>query len=331
MKAGIFATGLLAMTACAFAGALGPLAAQTSPSHWPSQRMRMIVPYAAGGTTDFLGRLAADEIARRTGQQVVVENRTGAGGNIGSAAIARSAPDGHTLGMLVNSSLTVNQHLYANMGYDPLKDLIVVAILAEAPQVIVVNKDVPARTLAEFVALAKSRPNGLNYASAGAGSTPHLSALLLQRLTGIQMAHVPYRGAAPAVADLAAGVVQMFSVGAAPVAGLVQAGQLRLLAATTAQRMPQLPDVPTAAEAGVPGYLSTSWFALTAPTGTPVDIVDRLNAMMRAFVAEPETQKRFDQSYLIAWSHAPAQLREIVEKEAAMWGQIVKEAGVKID
>jgi tripartite-type tricarboxylate transporter receptor subunit TctC len=302
-----------------------------SAQSWPGQRVRVIVPYAAGGTTDYLGRLAAEEISRRTGQQVVVENRTGAGGNIGSAAVAKSAPDGLTLGMLVNSSLTVNQHLYANMGYDPLKDLVVAAILGEAPQVIVVNKDLPVKTLAEFIALAKAKPNSLNYASAGAGSTPHLSALLLSRLAGIEMAHVPYRGAAPAVADLTAGVVQMFSVGAAPVASLVEAGQLRLLVATTAQRMPQLPNLPTAAEAGVPGYLSTSWFGIVAPTGTPGDIITRINVMMREFVSQPETKKKFDQAYLIAWTHTPEELRKIVEEEAVMWGKVVKEAGVKID
>lgn len=298
---------------------------------WPSQRIRMIVPYAAGGTTDYLGRLAADEISKKTGQQVVVENRTGAGGNIGSSAVAKSAPDGLTLGMLVNSSLTVNQHLYTNMGYDPLKDLVVAAILAEAPQVVVVPKDLPAKTLAEFVALAKAKPNSINYATAGAGSTNHLSALLLSRLAGIQMAHVPYRGAAPAVADLTSGVVQMFSVGVAPVAGLVEGGQLRLLAATTSQRLPQLPDLPTAAEAGVPGYLSTSWFGIVTPAGTPREIVDRINIMMRELVAQPETKKKFDQAYLIAWNPTPEEARKIVIDEAAMWEKVVKEAGVKVE
>ncbi len=310
---------------------LGSIIGQAQAQSWPSQRVRMIVPYAAGGTTDYLGRLAADEISKRTGQQVIVENRTGAGGNIGSAAVAKSPPDGLVLGMLVNSSLTVNQHLYANMGYDPLKDLIVAAILAEAPQVIVVPKDLPVKTLGEFVALAKAKPNSLNYATAGAGSTNHLSALLLSKLTGITMAHVPYRGAAPAVADLNAGIVQMFSVGAAPVAGLVQAGNLRLLAATTKQRLPQLPDLPTAAEAGVPGYESTSWFGIVAPAGTPREIIDRINTMMRDLVAQPGTRKRFDDAYLIAWSHTPDELRKIVAAEAAMWETVVKEAGVKIE
>lgn len=322
MRKSVFGlTGAMLLAACAGAAAQG----------WPTQRMRMIVPYAAGGTTDYLGRLAADEISKRTGQQVVVENRTGAGGNVGSAAVAKAAPDGLTLGMLVNSSLTVNQHLYSNMGYDPLKDLVVAAILGEAPQVIVVNKDLPAKTLAEFVALAKAKPNSLNYATAGAGSTNHLSALLLSRLAGIQMAHVPYRGAAPAVADLTSGVVQMFSVGVAPVAGLVEAGQLRLLAATTRQRMPQLPDLPTAAEAGVPGYLSTSWFGLVAPAGTPREIIDRLNVMMREAVEQPETKKKFDQAYLIAWKPTPEEARKIVIEESAMWEKVVKDSGVRIE
>ncbi|MDB5570107.1 MAG: extra-cytoplasmic solute receptor protein [Hyphomicrobiales bacterium] len=324
------ALGVLCLAASLTHAAAQP-AAPSPAQTWPSQRVRMIVPYSAGGTTDYLGRLAAEAISRKTGQQVVVENRTGAGGNIGSAAVAKSAPDGLTLGMLVNSSITVNQYLYTNMGYDPLADLVVAAVLGEAPQVVVVNKDLPARTLQEFVALAKAKPNSLNYATAGAGSTNHLSVLLLSRLAGIQMTHVPYRGAAPAVADLTSGVVQMFPVGVAPVAGLVEAGELRLLAAATRQRLPQLPNLPTAAEGGVPGYESTSWFGVVAPTGTPREIVDTINAMMRELVAQPETLKKFDQAYLIPWSYTPDELRKIVVEEAAVWEKVVKDAGLKLE
>jgi len=298
---------------------------------WPNQRMRMIVPYAAGGTTDMLGRLAAEEISKQTGQQVIVENRTGAGGNTGTLAVARAAPDGATFGMVVNTTLTVNPHLYSSMGFDPLKDLVLAAVLGEAPQVVVVHKDVPAKTLGEFVALAKSKPGGLNYATAGAGSSNHLSALLLSRLAGIKMAHVPYRGAAPAVADLASGQVQMFSVGAAPVLGLVQKGDLRILAATTRTRMPQLPDVPTAAEAGFKGYESTTWFGIVAPAGTSTAVVERINAMMGAMVGREDVKKRFDTSLLLAWRYSIPELRKIAQDEHDLFGRIIREEGIKIN
>lgn len=290
----------------------------------------MIVPYSAGGTTDYLGRLAADEIAKQTGQQVIVENKTGAGGNIGTAAVAKADPDGLTLGMVVNTTMTVNPYLYKSMGFDPFKDLVIAAVLGEAPQVVVVNKNVPAKTLGEFVALAKAKPGSINYATAGAGSTNHLSALLLERLGGIKMTHVPYRGAAPAVQDLTSGVVQMFSVGAAPVINLVRNGDLKLLAATTKKRMPQLPDVPTAAEAGYPGYESTTWFGIVAPAATPRPIVDRINKMMRDLVAREDVKQRFDKSLLIAWSYSPEELQKLAKEEAATWEKLIKDAGITL-
>ena len=298
---------------------------------WPTQQIRLIVPYSAGGTTDMLGRLAADYIGKRTGATVIVENRTGAGGNIGADIVVKAPPDGHTLAMVTNGVMTVNPSLYHAMPFDPATDLVVAAILGEAPQVVVVSKGVPAKTLQEFVALSKAKPGSINYASAGIGSSNQLSALQLERIAGIKMVHVPYRGAAPAVTDLASGQVQMMSVGVAPVISLVRDGQLRLLAATTEKRMPLLPDLPTASESGALGYESTTWFGVIAPAATPAPIVARINGLMRDLVADPDTKKRFDAAFLIAWSPTPAEARKLVATEAAMWRKIIKDAGIKVD
>jgi len=326
--------GLCAASLLASLLAMAPFAAiaqtQNAPSPagaWPAQQIRLIVPYSAGGTTDFFGRLAADYISKHTGQNVIVENRTGAGGNIGADIVAKAPPDGLTLGMITDGVLTTNPYLYNSMPFDPVKDIVVAAVIGEAPQVIVVGKNVPAATMQEFVALAKAKPGSINYASAGVGSSPQLSALQLERIAGIKMVHVPYRGAAPAVADLASGQVQMISVGVAPVISLVQAGQLRLLAATTKTRLPQLPDVPTAAEAGLPGYESTTWFAVIAPAATPAPI----NGMMRDMVAEPATRKRFNDNYLIAASPTVAQANKLMADAAATWEKVIKDAGIKLD
>ncbi|HEV2570557.1 MAG TPA: tripartite tricarboxylate transporter substrate binding protein [Beijerinckiaceae bacterium] len=312
--------------------ALVPCAARAQANEtWPTKQVRIVVPYSAGGTTDYLGRVVAEYIGKRTGQTATVDNRTGAGGNVGADQVAKAAPDGYTLAMVTNGVMTVNQFLYRSMPFDPAKDLVPVAIVAEAPQVVVVSKDLPAKTLQEFIALAKAKPGTINYASAGVASTNHLSALQLERIAGIKMVHVPYRGAAPAVADLATNQVQMISVGVAPVIGLVEAGQLRLLAATTQKRMPLLPDLPTATEAGAPGYESTTWFGLIAPAGTPIAVIERINGLMREMIAEPDFKKRFDENYLLAWNPTPAQARKIVADEAALWGRIIKDAGIKLE
>ena len=213
----------------------------------------MIVPSAAGGTTDFLARVSGEFLSSRLGQPVIIENNTGAGGNVGTASVAR-ATDGHTFGFISTNNLAINQFLFKSLPYDPIKDLTPVAVVAEAPQILVVAKSVPAQNLKEFIALLKAKPNSLNYASAGPGTTPHLAAVQFMRLADVQMTHVPYRGAAPAVTDLASGQVQVLSVGAAPVAGVMASGDVRALAAATKTRMPLLPDLPTAGEAGLPGF-----------------------------------------------------------------------------
>ena len=298
---------------------------------WPTQPIRIVVPSAAGGTTDFLARVSGEFLSSRLGQPVIIENNTGAGGNVGTAMVARAAPDGHTLGFISTNNLAINQFLFKSLPYDPLKDLTPVAIVAEAPQILVVSKTVPARNLKEFIALLKAKPNSMNYASAGPGTTPHLAAVQFMRLADVQMTHVPYRGAAPAVTDLASGQVQVLSVGAAPVAGVMASGDVRALAAATKSRMSLLPDLPTAAEAGLPGFESTTWFGLVAPAKTPAPIVERLNALMREWVADPRVKERYDKAFLLPMSMRPDELKKFVADEADKWEKIVAAAGVKMD
>lgn len=309
----------------------GAFAAHAQTPNWPTQPIRIIVPSAAGGTTDFLARVSGEFLTSRLGQPVIIENNTGAGGNVGTASVARAAPDGHTLGFISTNNLAINQFLFKSLPYDPIKDLAPVAVVAEAPQILVVSKNVPAKNLREFIDLLKAKPNSLNYASAGPGTTPHLAAVQFMRLAGVEMTHVPYRGAAPAVTDLASGQVQVLSVGAAPVAGVMASGDVRALAAATKTRMPLLPDLPTAAEAGLPGFESTTWFGLVAPAKTPRPIVERLNALMREWVDDPKVKERFDKAYLLPMSMSADDFGKFVVEEAGKWEKIVAAAGVKMD
>ena len=321
--------GALAGLVALAAGAGADRALAQAPN-WPTQPIRVIVPSAAGGTTDFLARVSGEFLSSRLGQPVIIENNTGAGGNVGTASVAR-ATDGHTFGFISTNNLAINQFLFKSLPYDPIKDLTPVAVVAEAPQILVVAKSVPAQNLKEFIALLKAKPNSLNYASAGPGTTPHLAAVQFMRLADVQMTHVPYRGAAPAVTDLASGQVQVLSVGAAPVAGVMASGDVRALAAATKTRMPLLPDLPTAGEAGLPGFELTTWFGLVAPAKTPQPIVDRINALMREWVADPRTKERFDKAYLLPMSMSADAFAKFVAEEASKWEKIVADAGVKMD
>lgn len=327
---------LVASLVAGFAGLIASLLAPAGSAlaqtpNWPAQPIRVVVPSSAGGTTDFLARVSGEFLSRKLGQPVIVENSTGAGGNVGTAMVARAAPDGYTLGFLSTNNLAINQFLFKSLPYDPLKDLTPVAIVAEAPQVLVVSKTVPAQNLKEFIALLKAKPNSLNYASAGVGTTPHLAAVQFMRLAGVEMTHVPYRGAAPAVTDLASGQVQVLSVGAAPVAGVMASGDVRALAAATKTRMPLLPDLPTAAEAGLPGFESTTWFGLVAPAETPRAIVERINGLMREWVTDPKVKERYDKAFLLPMSMSPDELTKFVADEAAKWEKIVAASGAKMD
>lgn len=326
----LLAAGLSGLIALAGLTTLGGSASAQTPN-WPTQPIRIVVPSAAGGTTDFLARVSGEFLSSRLGQPVIVENNTGAGGNVGTSMVARAAPDGHTFGFITTNNLAINQFLFKTLPYDPIKDLTPVAIVAEAPQILVVSKNVPAQTLKDFIALLKAKPNSLNYASAGVGTTPHLAAVQFMRLADVQMTHVPYRGAAPAVTDLASGQVEVLSVGAAPVAGVMESGHVRALAAATKTRMPLLPNLPTAAEAGLPGFESTTWFGLVAPAKTPAHIVARVNGLLREWVTDPKVKERYDRAYLLPMSMSPDELTKFVADEVVKWEKIVAAAGVRMD
>ncbi len=315
---GLAALGLVALALS------GPLAAQP----YPNKPMRMIVPYAAGGVTDMLGRLAAEHIKNKTGQSVVVENRPGAGGNTGVAAVVTSPADGYTLGLVAVSNLNMNQFLYKSMPYDPIKDVVPIAAIGDAPQIMVINAKVPASDLKAFIAWARANPDKANYGSAGTGSTVHLAADQITRQAGMKVTHVSYRGAGPAVADLVGGNVQMMVVAAALVVEHAKAGTLRILASASAKRLPFLPDVPTTAEAGLPVYETANWFGLIAPKGTPAEIVDKLNGIVLSMATDADIKRRFDANYILPMPLSSAQFAKMVADDIPKWERIIKEAGI---
>jgi tripartite-type tricarboxylate transporter receptor subunit TctC len=295
---------------------------------YPTRPVRMIVAVSPGGITDIAARVAADYLTIHLGQPVVVENRTGAGGTIGLEAVVRSPADGYVLGVAATSQIAISPFT-SRLGFDPLSELMPVAPIAEAPQFLVVNGKVPARTLQEFIAYARERPGKLNYVSLGPGSTVSLAGDRFVRLASVDMVPVQYRGTTPGIADLLADQVQMISIGVAPVLGFVQAGTLRALAAGAPKRLPYLPDVPTAAEAGLPGYEMSTWFAVFAPQGTPKAIVDKLNAGIRALTADTAAVKRLTDIHIDPMSMNADDFAAFVRAEAVKWERIVKEAGAK--
>jgi tripartite-type tricarboxylate transporter receptor subunit TctC len=314
-----------------FAAALALLvgAATSSPAGtYPSRPIRLIVPVVPGGATDVLARLTAEWIGKQSGQPVVIENRPGGGGDIGMEAVARSEPDGYTLLFATNGAITINRSLMKNAPFDTL-DLVPVAPVAEFPNLLVINTELPARTLGDFIALAKSEPGKINYASAGPGTTPHLAGALLAHLTGIDIIHVPYHGAAEAMTDVVSGRVQMIALGYATIRPFVDAGKLRILAVAARQRLSYLPGVPTAAEAGLSGWEIETWYGLFAPKGTPAPIVDQLNLSVRNFLDDAGTKKRFAEGYYDAMKMNAPEFSARVKADAAKWARVISDTGIE--
>jgi tripartite-type tricarboxylate transporter receptor subunit TctC len=293
--------------------------------------VRIVVGASAGGVTDVIARFFGEYFARQTGGQAVVENVTGAGGNVAFAQVANADADGYTLGLAAAGNIVINPALYKNMRFDPVTDLVPVAPIAAAPQVVVVHKDVPAKTFNEFLALAKAKPGVLNYGSAGAGTTNHIAGALLAKQAKIDLVHVPYRGIAPATTDLVGGRIEMMSVALAPLIGFVRDGSIRPLAVATKERLKDLPDVPTAAEAGLPDFEMTTWFGLVAPKGTPKPIVERLNALVRAMVADSAERKRLEDSFLVPMSQSSEEFAALVKADAAAWSKTVHDLGIQLN
>lgn len=293
---------------------------------YPAKPIKIIVPVAAGGITDIVARVAGDYITARSGQPVVVENRTGAGGMTAVEAVAKSAPDGTVLTVAATSQIAIAPFT-TRLAFDPLKDLVPVAPVGEAPQLLVVSGKVPAATLAEFIAYARARPGKLNYVSLGPNSTVSLAGNQFVRLAQIDMIPVQYRGTTPGITDLLAGNVHMISIGIAPVLGFVQSGALRALAAGAPRRLPYLPDVPTAAEAGLPGYEMSTWFALFAPQGTPRAIVEKLNGWMRELVVDAAAAKRLADLHIDPMSMTADEFSAFVQAESLKWERIIRDTG----
>jgi tripartite-type tricarboxylate transporter receptor subunit TctC len=303
------------------------VAAQT----YPAKPIRLICPFPPAGAVDIASRATAHELNRILGQPVAVENRPGAGGNLGGAEAARSAPDGYTLFMTTSGIQAINPALYAKMPFDPNKDLVPVAPLVSLNNVLVLHPSVPAKSLKEVIALAKSQPGKWTYASSGNGTSIHMSGAMFTQLTGTDILHVPYKGSGPAVTDLLAGQVHMMFDNIPSSLPHIKAGKLRAIATTGAKRDPALPELPTIAEAGVPGYESGVWFGLTVPAGTPKEIIARLNAAALQAAKAPEFVKRMtDLGYNII-PGTPEDMAAMNKAEIARWTPIVKASGAKID
>ena len=302
-----------------------PLLAQD----YPNRPITLVVPYAAGGGNDVMARIVAEHMSRTLGQQLVIENRGGAGGTIATRGVARSAPDGYTLGVGGTGTLAVNPTLYANPGYDPRKDFAPVGLIATGALVVLVHPKVAAHSVAELIALARQEPGKLNYASAGVGSGIHLAAELFANMAGIRLAHVPYRGTAPALNDLIGGHVEIYFSSLPPALGLIGDGKVRALAVTGSKREKVLPDVPTVAEAGLPGYEAVLHYGIIAPAGVPRPIIDKLNAALRQALAAPETHGLLASAGAEPMPSTPADYAADIDREETKWSQIVRQSGAK--
>jgi len=310
-------------------GVAALLAGAAHAQDWPSRPVRIVAGFAAGGIADLGARLLAEQITRNTGQQAVVENRTGAAGTLGMDVVAKAAPDGTTLGLVLNGNLVINPFVQKSMPFEAMKDLVPVAMIGDAPQMIAMSTEVPAKTFKEFQALAKAKPKTYSYGSAGVGSLPHLSAAEFARLAGIELVHVPYRGNAPAMVDLLAGRIQLISASIGTFRAGIESGKLRILLTATKERLPYSPDVPTAAEAGLPGYLMSVWIGVVAPAGTPQPVLDRVHAMVQAMQKDEAANKAMAAAGLDLMTMSQPEFAAFVKDEYARWEKIVQNAGVE--
>jgi tripartite-type tricarboxylate transporter receptor subunit TctC len=311
------------------------LAATMAAAAWaqpyPTKPIRIVVPFPAGGTTDVLARAAAQRLTETLGQPAVVDNRPGAGGNIGAELVAKAAPDGYTLLMGTVGTHAINPSLYPKMPYDHVRDFAPVILVAGVPNVLVVNPALPVKSVQELIAYAKANPGRVNFASSGNGTSIHLSGELFKTMAGVQITHIPYKGSAPALMDLIGGQVQIMFDNLPSALPQIKAGKLKALAVTSRERAPALPDVPTMAESGLPGFEASSWFGLLAPAGTPQPIILKLNADVAKWVASPEAKEKLLAQGANAAGGTPEDFARHIAAETAKWQKVVKESGAKID
>ena len=302
--------------------------AQGAP--YPAKTVRFILPFSAGGQTDILGRILAQKLAVQLGQPVVPENRPGAGSNLGMELASKAAPDGHTI-VLVSPAIAISPALYKKLSYDPLRDLAPIGLVATVPNVLLVHPSVPARNLKELAALARSRPGTLNFGSGGVGTSIHLAGEMFKSLAGIDIVHVPYKGGNDAMAALLGGQIEMMVNGVAPVIPQIRSGRVRGLAVLTAQRVPSLPAVPTANEAGIRNYEASNWYGALAPAGTPKEIIARLNAELTTILGMPDVREKMTAAGIDPVSNTPEQFSAFIRSEASRYAQVIKTAKIQAD
>jgi tripartite-type tricarboxylate transporter receptor subunit TctC len=323
--------GALVLLTAVITAIAAPFTFAQGAANYPTKPVRLVVPFPAGGTTDILARAVAQTLSEAWGQQVIVDNRPGAGGNIGSDLVAKSKPDGYTLLMGTVGTHAINPSLYKNMPYDHVKDFAPVILVAGVPNVLVVNLSLPVHSVPELIAYAKANPGKLNFASSGNGTSIHLSGELFKAMTGVEMTHVPYKGSAPALTDLIGGQVQLMFDNLPSSLPFIKAGKLRALAVTSGARAAALPDLPTLAESGLPGFEASSWFGVLAPAGTPRDIVAKLNGAIAGWLASPEAKEKLLAQGAIAAGGAPDDFARHIGAETSKWAKVVKASGAHID
>ena len=307
---------------CALAA---PLFAAAQP--WPSKAVKIVCPFPAGGATDVVSRLLAQKLTEAWGQSVIVENRTGAGGNIGADVVAKSPPDGYTLLMTSGSIVTVNPYMYKSLPYDAAKDLVPITNVASGPQVIAVGADVPAKDLREFIAYAKANPKKVNMGSAGIGTQTHLAAENFALSAGIDLTHVPYKGESLALTDLMGGQIQLVTPNLGAAISLIQQGKVKALGVTSPQRNPQLPDVPAVAEV-IPGFENAGWFGLMAPAGTPREVIDRIQRDSAKILLSEDFRGKLAQQGMVPVANTPGEFAAAIRDESTRWARVVKERGL---
>lgn len=330
----MFNRSLISILATIAVGIAAPaaLAQSTAPSGaaYPSKPLRIVVPLTAGGPTDTLARVIAQQLSERLGQPVIIENRPGAGGNIGAESVAKAAPDGYTLFMGTSGPLSINSSLYAKLSFDPATDFAPVVLIASAPFVVAANPSLPAKSIRELIALAKSKPGQLNY-GAVPGSAAHLATELFKSMASVDLVHVPYKGAAPATNDLVAGVLDLSFASTPGVMPNIKVGKLTALAVTSSKRQAELPDIPTLAESGLPGYEASVWYGLVAPAKTPKPIILKLNVEINKILQNTETRQKLLANDFEPVGSNPENFGIYIKAETAKWGKVVKDSHVKVD
>jgi len=321
-------TGLKTLAAATLA--VASMGSALAADAYPDKPLTMVVPFSAGGTTDILARIVGQALGQELGQTIIIENKPGAGGNIGAQQASRAKADGYTLFMGTVGTHAINQALYKKLPYDPAKDFAPLSRVANVPNLLVAHPSRPYKTVQEMIAYAKKHPGEVTYGSPGSGASPHVSGALFQSMTGAELTHVPYKGSAPAISDLLGNQIAVMFDNMPSAIQHVRSGKLRPIAVTTAKRSPELPDVPTIAEAGVPGYEATSWFGLWAVAGTPAPILTKLQTALTKVLKDPAVAKKIADQGGEVVIETPAQFDAFIKSEAAKWGKVVKESGAEV-